>query len=227
MLLPRLEVTKHKPIISSEITTFQKAFYDEELLEEYKEDGEEDVYLEIYDHVSTAVVSYDFFNKIIGYEHTDIESFTQSLTLKIKTLLEFTGIKSCYVLSHIKLDFCGDKSDEFNPLAQSYEKLEKIVGADTYSEAFQVKTEELGDLIEIFFWTVRCDPNTPEYIFFFDEAEQLRFNICKYGNIHLTEFKQEKLSDEVLESLGWTVIKGQEYDQFAVAGGIKGRRYSL
>ncbi|MEB2777665.1 hypothetical protein SYJ56_20285 [Algoriphagus sp. D3-2-R+10] len=83
------------------------------------------------------------------------------------------------------------------------------------------------DLIEVFFWTVRCDPNTAKYILFFDTDEQLKFNICKYGNLHLTEFKQEKLTQEVLESLGWTVITGREYDQFTEDGGIEGRMISM
>ncbi|WP_339757771.1 hypothetical protein [Algoriphagus aquimarinus] len=227
MLLPRLQVTKNKSIISSEITAFQKAFYDEEMLEEYKENGEEDIYLEMYDHAHAAVINYDFYSKIIGFEHKIIDSYTNRLTEQIKVLLEFSGVTSCYVLSHIKLELCGDKKDDYKPLALAYEKLEKIVGADTYSEAFHVNMEELDDLLEIFFWTVRCDPNNPEYIFFFDEAENLRFNICKYGNIHLTEFNQEKLSDKVLESLGWTVITGPEYDQFTEEGGIEGRRISL
>ncbi len=227
MLLPRLQITKHKPTISSEITAFQKAFYDEELRENYKENGKEEVYLELYDHVNTEVVSYDFFSKIIGFEHTDIDTFTEKLIGKIKLLLEFAGVKSCYVLSHIKLDFCGDKADDFKPLALAYQKLEKIVGAESYSEAFLVDLENIGELIEIFFWTVRCDPDKAEYVLFFDANEQLRFNICKYGNIHLTEFHQEKLSDEVLESLGWTVITGPEYDQFTEEGGIEGRRLSL
>jgi len=226
MLLTRKEITKHKPIISSEITAFQKTFYDQELREDYKEDGKEDIYLELYDHVNAEVTTYSLINKIIGFEHTNIDTFTDKLTQKIKKLLEFAGVSSCYVLSDIKLDFCGDTSDEFKPLALAYEKLDELVGGNTYTEAFQVDLENFGELIEIFFWIIRCDPDKSEYIFFFDADEKLRFNICKYGNIHLTEFNREILTEEVLESLGWAVITWRKYDQFEEEDGIEGRRIS-
>lgn len=39
MLISRSQVTATKPMISTEIAEFQKAFFDEDLLDEYREDG--------------------------------------------------------------------------------------------------------------------------------------------------------------------------------------------
>ena len=49
--------------------------------------------------------------------------------------------------------------------------------------------------------------------------------ICKYGNIHLTELGSEKLTEGLLNSQGWTVIDGPEYDNFSQNGKINGRQY--
>ena len=65
------------------------------------------------------------------------------------------------------------------------------------------------------------------YIFIFDKDEQIQFHLCKYGNLHLTEYDNEQLTDDKLKELGWTIIDGQEYDNFTNDGKIKGRQIKL
>jgi hypothetical protein len=105
--------------------------------------------------------------------------------------------------------------------------LEQIVGGNTYKEAFSLDLKSLPEFVEILFWITRCDPSIPEYIYLFDSNEKVKLSLCKYGNIHLTEFGEETLTNEKLTSLGWRIIEGEEYDNFSKNGRIKGRRIKV
>lgn len=91
----------------------------------------------------------------------------------------------------------------------------------------EIDAESLPDLLEILFWTARCDPGVPEYIFLFDKDGQIRINLCKYGNLHLTEFNQEQLTTGNLTTLGWDIIEGPEVDPFTDGGQIEGRQIRI
>ena len=43
----------------------------------------------------------------------------------------------------------------------------------------------------------------------------------------MTEFKEEKLTNEILTSLGWNIIEGEEFDNFTEDGKIKGRKLKI
>ena len=227
VLKTRKEIVEAKKIISSELTKLQKAFYDEDMLQYYKEDNEEHLYCEKFDFADKEVLEYETYNKIIGLNHSDINSFTTELTKKLTELFQKINASEFYILSHLKLDFFGNRDNKFKPLVRSYKKLETIVGQATYKEAFEFGINDLPDFVEILFWTTRCDPSIAEYIFLFDKNEKIQICICKYGNVHLTEFENEILTENVLASLGWTVIDGQEFDNFTEDGKIKGRQLKL
>ncbi|MEO0042932.1 MAG: hypothetical protein RL329_2380 [Bacteroidota bacterium] len=91
--------------------------------------------------------------------------------------------------------------------------------------AFEIDLNSLPDFIEILFWTTRCDPTIAEYIFLFDIDEQIQFHLCKYGNLHLIEYNKEQLTEDKLSQLGWTIIVGQEFDNFTESGNIEGRKF--
>ena len=114
--------------------------------------------------------------------------------------------------------FCANMLDAF---------LEKIVGDKTFKEAFEININSLPEFIEILFWTTRCDPSVAEYIFLFDKDEQIQLHLCKYGNLHLTEYNIEQLNEDKLEELGWTIIEGKEFDNFTESEKIKGRKIKL
>lgn len=226
-LVTRKAIANQKPIIASEIVSLQKAFYDEEALEAYREDGEEDLYWELFDLLHDKQESYQSFHKIIGLNHSDLNSYTLLLVSKLQQLADHLQIKEWIVLAHLRLDFFGYRDNDYTPLEQSYQALEKLTGLTTYKEAFRMDSAGLADFIPILFWIQRCDPSVSDYICVFDEQEQLCFFICKYGNIHLTEMGREQLSPAILESLGWTVIDGPESDPFTSDGAIEGRKIRL
>jgi len=226
-LKTRKEIAETKKIIGSELTKMQKVFYDEEMLQYYKEDNEEHLYLEKFDFFDREVLEYKTYSKIIGLNHSDINSFTAELTKKLTELFQKIGAAEFYIISHLKTDFFGNRENKFKPLVRSYKKLEAIVGQSTYKEAFECDINSLSDFIEILFWTTRCDPCVAEYIFLYDKNENIQINLCKYGNIHLTEFGNEILTNNVLISLGWTIIDGQEFDNFTENGKIKERELKM
>lgn len=226
-LTSRNEIVKTNKIIGSELTKIQRAFYDEDILQYYKDDNEEHLYWEQFDFYDEGIIDYETYNKIIGLKQSDVKTFTDELTKKLIELFNKVGATEFYVISHLKLDFFGNRENKFKPLLNSYEKLEKIVGQKTYKEAFKFSINSLPDFIEILFWITRSDPSVPEFIFLFDQNERLQINLCKYGNIHLTEFKEEKLTNEILTSLGWNIIEGEEFDNFTEDGKIKGRKLKI
>jgi hypothetical protein len=223
-LTTRNEIVKTKRIISSELTKMQKAFYDEEMIQYYKDDNEVHLYWEQFDCIKNEENDYSTFNKIIGLDHSEIDTFTNKLTEKLTELFTTINVTDFIIISHLKLDFFGNRDNNFKPLKEAYKKLEKIVGDKTFKEAFQIDIDSLQDFIEILFWTTRCDPSIAEYIFVFDKHEQIQFHLCKYGNLHLTEYNNEQLTNDNLKGLGWTIIEGQEFDNFTENGKIEGRK---
>lgn len=226
-LTKRNEIVKTKRIISSELTKIQKVFYDDQTLQFYKDDNEEYLFWEQFDCLKNKEIDYLTFNKIIGIDHSVIDTFTRKLAEKLTELFQTIKMTEFIIISHLKLDFFGNRENKFKPLKEAYKKLEKIVGDKTFKEAFEIDIYSLPDFIEILFWITRCDPSVAEYIFLFDKDEQMQFNLCKYGNLHLTEYNKEQLTEDKLKELGWTIIKGQEFDNFTSSGKIKGRQIKL
>lgn len=226
-LTTRNEIVKRKRIIGSELTKMQKVFYDDDILQYYKDDNEEHLYWEQFDCLKNEEIEYSVFNKIIGLDHPDIDTFTNRLTEKLIELFQTINATDFIIISHLKLDFFGNRENKFKPLKDAYKKLENIVGDKTFKEVFEIDINSLSDFIEILFWTTRCDPSVAEYIFLFDKDEQIQFHLCKYGNLHLTEYNIEQLTEDKLKELGWTIIEGQEFDNFNESGKIKGRKIKL
>jgi hypothetical protein len=226
-LTTRNEIVKTKRIIGSELTKMQKAFYDEEMLQYYKDENEEHLYWEKFDCIKNEEIEYSTFYKIIGLDHSNIDTFTDTLTEKLTELFKILNVSDFKIISHLKLDFFGNRDNKFKPLKKAYKSLEKIVGDKTFNEAFVIDIYSLSDFIEILFWTTRCDPSIAEYIFLFDADEKIQFHLCKYGNLHLTEYNKEQLTEDKLKKLGWTIIEGQEFDNFTESGKIEGRKIKL
>ncbi len=223
-LISRKEIIHTKPIIASEIIKLQNAFYDEQTLMYYQESDEAEWYLEQFDCVNEKTSHYITFNKVISLGYSDIKTYTNALTAKLIELFNYLKTQELVVISHLKLDFFGNRGNSYPPLRQAYKKLEKIVDKTTYKEALIIDVSNLGSFVEILFWITRCDPSVAEYIFLFDKQERFQFYLCKYGNIHLTEFNKEELTNEKLENLGWLVIDGEEFDNFTDEEDITGRQ---
>ena len=226
-LTTRKKIIETKKIIGSELTKMQNAFYDEEMLQFYKDDNEEHLYWEQFDCYKNNTIEYSTYHRIIGLEHSDIDTFTTKLTEKLTELFREIKANEFIIISHLKLDFFGNRDNKFKPLKNAYKKLEKIVGDKTFNEAFILDINSLPDFLEILFWTSRCDPSVAEFIFIFDQNENIQLNICKYGNIHLTQFNKENISDGKLKELDWRIIEGQEFDNFTETGKIQGRQLNI
>jgi hypothetical protein len=226
-LLTRKEIIETKKIISSELAKMQRLIYDEETLQYYKEENEEQEYWDQFDCFEKEAFEYPSQHKIIGLSHSNIDTFTDQLSGKLKELFQLLNIKDFIILAHLKLDFFGNRKNKYKPLVKAYEKLEKIVGQKTYKEGFMIEVEDLPAFVEILFWITRCDPSVPEYIFLFDKNEKIQMNLCRYGNIHLSQFDKEWLSNDKLTSLGWSIIDEQECDNFSSEGKIEGREIKL
>lgn len=225
--ITRNELIKTKHIIGSELAQMQQLFHDEEVLQLYKDDGEEHLYWEQFDCLTNKTAACATVNKIIGLDHTDINTFTVVLTEKLTALFGVLQVTDLILVAHLKQDFFGDRDNTFGPLVRAYAKLEKMVGGKTFKEAFTFDSNNLADVMDILFWVTRCDPAAPEYIFLFDKDEQMQLQLCKYGNLHLREFHEERLAREQLAALGFKIIEGRESDPFTKDGKVKGRQIKI
>lgn len=213
-LVTRKETVKSKPIIGSELAKLQKAFFDSDMLDYYKADNEEQLYLDQFDCIHNEVLEYPVFDKVLSLNHHEIETFIPILAKKLRDFLENIHVQHLLLITHLKLDFLKNRQIRKGRLGKSYKKLETIINNKSYNEAIVFDLDRLPDMIEVIFWMTRCDLSAAEYILFFDTNEKVQFFICKYGNVHLTEFKQENLSEEKLTALGWHILSGQEVDNF-------------
>lgn len=227
ILCTRNEIITTKKIIGSELAKMQQAFYDEEDLQFCKNSNEENLYLEQFDCLENEIINYATFNKIIGSGHSDIDTFAGKLAEKLTALFRAVNATRFIIITHLKLDFFSNSNNRFKPLKNAYKKLEKIIRGNTYKEAFVIDMNSLPGFIEMLFWITRCGADAPEYIFLFDEKEQIQVSLCKYGNIHLTEYHKEQLTQSKLKELGWTIIEGRELDNFSEDGKITGRQIKV
>ncbi len=222
----RYEIVATKSIVASELARMQKACFDEEILQCYKDNNEEQLYWEQFDCLKNKVKGYRTFNKIISLGHSDVKSFAKKLTEKLTQLFNTIGATHLIIISDLKNDFFGNRDNKFKPLKQAYNKLEKIVGDKTFKEAFSVDIDDLKDFIEIIFWITRCDPSVPG-LYLFDDGEQIQIRLCKYGNIHLIQYKKVVLTEGKLKDLGWTILKKKCFDNFTSTGRIEGRQLKV
>lgn len=214
-LVTRKEMVSSKRIVGSELAKLQKAFFDNNMLDYYKADNEEQLYLDRFDCIHNEVLGYPVFDKVLSLNHHEIETFIPILAKKLRDLLENIQAQHLLLITHLKLDLLKNRQISKGRLGKSYKKLEKIINKKSYNEAIVFDLDSLPDMIEIVFWITRCDPSAAEYILFFDTDEKVQFTVCKYGNVHLTEFRQENLSAEKLTALGWHILSGQEVDNFS------------
>lgn len=226
-LVARKEIIDKYSIITSELSKIQNAIFDKVTLQNYEDDNEGDVYRSFFDCIGYQSPSYKVNNKIISLNHTDIETFSSALSKKLMELFQIIKATRLIVISGLKLDFFGNRKNSYKPLKKAYKKLEEIVESKSFREAFTIEIADIPTFTEILFWITRCDPSAPEYIFLFDEGQQIQMNLCKYGNIHLTEINGEYFTKDILRQLGWIIIEGREYDNFSDGGKIEGRRIRI
>lgn len=212
MVIDRNQIFTNKKIIASEIASFQRALFNPENLALYKD--EEYLYLNMFDLIDYNSEEYFFYDKIINLECDDIEKYSDILSIKIIDLLNHINVNNVIIVSHLKMNLIGNRKVKNKFLLNAYINLEKIVGSKKIDEAIVLNIGELIDLIKSLFWIVRLDSSAQEFIYMFDNEEKIQLYICKYGNLHIREFKKENLDADVLSSLGWKICHGIEKDKF-------------
>jgi hypothetical protein len=189
-------------------------YYDEEILQAFEKDNEGHLYRDQFDFLDYAVAEHATQEKIIGFDHSNLNTFTIALSSRLTELFRKAGVSEFYIVSYFKVDLFGERKNKAAPLAHAHAILEKMVEAITYDEALKADMSSLPMFVDILFWMSRCDPSVGEFISLFDGNEKFHLNICKYGNIHLTQMGNEHFTDQELTDCGWTIIDGAESDCF-------------
>ena len=150
-LTTRNEIVKTKRVIGSELTKMQKAFYDEEMLQYYKDDNEEHLYWEQFDCINNEEIDYSTFNKIISIDHTNIDTFTNKLTEKLTELFKTIDVTDFIIISHLKLDFFGNRDNDFKPLRKHAESLKKSLEEKLLMKRFKLTLTVCKTLLRYYY----------------------------------------------------------------------------
>src|SRR3954465_6084800 len=123
--------------ITTVISEMQKAFYEEEYLEEFcKGEKERNDYLELFDAKQFSFPKLERTYLVISFDHDDIKTFTKVLSDNLKRLLTDIGIMKFIVIAHYKMEFVGNIDNKFPPLQKAFKKFKAITNNIDYSGAF-------------------------------------------------------------------------------------------
>jgi hypothetical protein len=213
----RTEIFESNNNITAVIKDIQIAFSNED--DEFEEEEVDTIVIN--DVIDILVKNVEQHCNVISFDHSDIETFTAQLSKRLIGLLEILDIRELYIISHLKMNLLGNKNNNYKPLKNARMRFEKLTGMSNNDEAFEVDLIDFPQCIETFFWLQRCDPTTPEYLFFASKKDDFVFYICKYGKVHTIEFEKEILTPEILEKTGWQFINEQCFDTFSESNAIK------
>jgi hypothetical protein len=223
--IDRKTIFENKKIIASEICKIQKALYDKDIYLSIDNEKEKLEYLNQFDAINYETHPVKANIKTLTINHNEINTFTKKLPEKLLQLFQKINIEGLYLLIDLKFDFFLSAFNKYKPLVNAYKKLEKITGGKYYVEAFHLNKLYINEIIDIVFWLSRCSPQMNNIIFF-DDMERYYFNICQYGNVHLTGINENEITEEKIKELGFKSIERCE-DNFSDDGKIKGRRIKI
>ncbi|MEJ2905181.1 hypothetical protein WAE58_22235 [Pedobacter panaciterrae] len=220
-LITRKLVFDTYKIITSKIVEIQKSMLDDDPLFEDGDDGK--WYMEMHDAIDIPPHDIRSYYSIISFDHTDITTFTIALSEKLTSLLIKLNVSDLIVISDLKLSFVGNSDNKYPPFQKATQKFNAITKDLEYDEAFKISLIDLPTFIEIIFWIERCDARAPEFIYFCDADEKIAFYLCKSGSIHIIEYANKILSDDLIESLEMHLINGYCEEKFSSSSKIEGR----
>ena len=224
-LIERKDIFSYFKVIASEIAKIQNIFYDHDLYLDLEDDNDKKIYRAAFDALNYEKNQQNCDIKILTIEHNNIKTYSKVLHETISKLFNSISVKEIFIISGLKINFFNSFYNKYKPLTKAYKKLEEITNVKYYDEALCLNelSEEITDII---FWLARCCPDM-DNIIIFDNLERYHFNICEYGNIHLTELNGNKISEEVIAKIGLKCIEGEEYDHFSNNETINGRRIRI
>jgi hypothetical protein len=220
-LITRKFVFDTYKIITSEIVEFQKSMLDDDPLFEDGDDGK--WYMEMHDAINIPPHDIRSYYSIISFDHTDITTFTTVLSEKLTSLLIKLNVSDLIVIAGMKLGFVGNPDSKYPPFQKAIQKFNEITKDLEYDEAFKINLIDLPTFIEIIFWIERCDARAPEFIYISDASEQIAFYLCKSGGIHIIEYANKILSDDLIKSLEMYHVNGYCEEKFSSSSKIEGR----
>lgn len=219
----RKEIFARFPLLKNFIFDLQESDYNEKV-----EDGYFDDWLkenqDAYDLLQEEVASPDsrFFK--LEIESADLRTFTKEFSKSLLKLFQETQTEKIILLSDLRQNLFGWQEHPYYKVKKAYKHLEEILATQEFTETLVFDVKEVPKIFEIFFWLERCDPAIPEFIFWFDSKERYCFTLCKYGNIHVSEFTYRKtLKENILKDCGFTKFKGRCREIFSESGAIQGR----
>jgi len=98
-------------IITSEIVEIQKAMFDDDPLLEDGDDGK--WYIEMNDAINIKPHDIKKYYKVVSFDHSDINTFTATLSGKLTHLLTKLNVSDLLVIADTKLNFVGNPDNNY------------------------------------------------------------------------------------------------------------------
>lgn len=224
--ITRQSIFDNYKVITSEITEIQKVMFDEDPLFADGDDGK--WYIEMNDAINIQSHSIKKYYRVVSFDHSDIDTFTTVLSEKLSHLLTKLNVSDLIVIADLKLSFVGNPDNNYPPFQKAIKKFEDITKNLNlkYDEAFKISLIDLPTFIEIIFWLERCDARAPQFIYFSDVNEKVAFYLCKHGGIHVIQYGEKIITDELIESLDMYFVEGYCEENFSSSSKIEGRKSS-
>ncbi|WP_316787720.1 hypothetical protein [Pedobacter frigoris] len=212
-LIKRKDILEQYKIATSLLVSFQKDTFDDNP-EYFEENDDRNWYYETNDAVHIDFPKPKMLHSVIAFNHSDLSTYTKALSEKLNLLLTRLHIENVVMIGSHKQSLCGVPDHTYKPYRNAISSFLVITNDIQYEEAIVLELADLPKLLDIAFWFNRCGGKTPEYIYFCDTNEKLCFSICRYGNIHICEYHNEVVTDELLEGLDMHFDDGRCQDQF-------------
>ncbi|WP_341199524.1 hypothetical protein [Croceibacter atlanticus] len=188
-LLDRQDVFKQYKILASHIHGIQQSFYDED---------EEESYTSKFDTISLTVKDYNTHNFCVRVASDQKALHPLEISGKLKALFTEIDCEALILIPFIKLDFFSSKNSTYADIAEAYKNLATHIPTKTHTEALEVSLTDLNEFVHIIYTLATEDLNFPEFTVWFDKQQRFAFFICRYGNLHITDYTDGTLVTESL-----------------------------
>lgn len=205
--IKRKDIFGNYPTIEALISDFQRQFFDPE----YNEKSDP-----AYDLLDYPISEGELYhgNCITTLLYGDIHKYPAALTRSLHALLKKLDCKQLIILSFVKLDLFGQAVHQHKDMLRIRQLVYELGDTTNYKEALLTDVEDMGRLVDVFFWLSRLDPELSEFIFWVDQQQRFCFFICDRGNLHWLWLSPDSpLSEALMKQHGF--ITGVDIDQFS------------
>lgn len=211
--LSRLEVAEKHEYIAKYISDIQNLFYSEQDLKSFNNKQEKKFYLSSFDLKGLHFPEIESNYKIFGIKYKDPLTVHKELAKKFVELFHIkephffiTNIfKENLTILRSRIEYWNGQSSGEIMLREKIKEYIRIINEGVYFDGIlKIDISMFEEFLEFAVWFYHITNVGPDQGFiFFLENGKFTFHLCKYGNIHLTEYGEESITISKLQEKDW------------------------